>query len=288
MKPGCAGRENPGFSRTGFSKIRQELYFHHETSGHWRFSSSMIRAIIVDDERPSREALHAYLRDFCPQVEIAALCDSVKSASQAIAEFKPDLIFLDIEMPNGSGFDLLRMFQPPDFKVIFVTAFSQYAINAFRYSATDYLLKPVKVDELIEAVQKAEREIMAGQQQENLLHMLREMKTNPSQPATLVVPNASGFVVVKIDEIIFCEAEGYCTRFHLEGKPVVTSSKNLKYYEEMLRERSFLRVHHSYLVNPAQVRGYSNQGEVLLNGNLKCPLGSSYKTSFLHRFAKMK
>lgn len=106
----------------------------------------MLNTIVVDDERPSREALSTYLRDYCRDVQVVSECDSVKSAYKAIVEHKPKLVFLDIEMPNGNGFDLLSLFNPIDFKVIFVTAFSEYAIKAFRFSAADYLLKPVKVD----------------------------------------------------------------------------------------------------------------------------------------------
>ena len=248
----------------------------------------MIRAIIVDDEKPSREALHTYLLDFCPKVEVIALCESATSAARAIEAHNPDLVFLDIEMPNGSGFDLLEKFPHPTFRVIFVTAYSRYAVDAFRYSATDYLLKPLKVEELVEAVEKAERAIQSGIDHANLLQLMMHLKSDHFQPQNLVISNSSGFVVVRIDEIILCEAEGYCTRFHLTGRPVVTSSRNLKYYEDMLRDKGFIRVHHSFLANADMVCGYNNQGEVVLKGDLKCPLGSSYKSNFLRRFAKLK
>src|ERR1035437_4787774 len=118
-----------------------------------------IKTIIVDDEKPSREALVNYITEYCPDIEIVSECKSIKTAYKSISELKPQLVFLDIEMPNGSGFDLLKMFETIDFKVIFITAFSDYAIQAFRFSATDYLLKPVKVIELIDAVAKVQQEL---------------------------------------------------------------------------------------------------------------------------------
>ena len=130
----------------------------------------LLKAIVVDDETPSREALSTYIRDFCPIVRIVAECNNARAAYQSILEQRPHLVFLDIEMPNGDGFDLLRMFKTIDYKVIFVTAFSEYALRAFRFSASDYLLKPVKVDELVEAVNKVNQELASRQTNLNLQH----------------------------------------------------------------------------------------------------------------------
>ncbi|NJO69478.1 MAG: response regulator, partial [Bacteroidetes bacterium] len=133
----------------------------------------MLKTIVVDDEMPSRDALSNYIRDYCSDLEIVAQCDSVKTAYKAILEFKPGLVFLDIEMPNGNGFELLKLFQPIGFKVIFVTAYSDYAIKAFRFSATDYLLKPIKIDELVEAVNKVKIELVTSDSFVNI-QMLRD------------------------------------------------------------------------------------------------------------------
>lgn len=237
--------------------------------------------IVVDDEKPSREALVTYIRDFCTGVEIVAECDSIKSAFQAIQKFRPHLVFLDIEMPNGNGFDLLQLFKNPSFKVIFVTAFSDYAIRAFRFSAIDYLLKPVKVDELIEAVDKVKQEILSISDNQNLVNLMGNLNATGQNYQKLVVPNNKGFVVINLADIIMCQADGYLTHFYLTENRKIHGTKSLKYYEEIFEKGCLFRVHRSYLVNLAHVKGYSHQGEIKLTDNLSCPLSDSFKHRFI-------
>jgi two-component system LytT family response regulator len=243
-----------------------------------------IKSIIVDDEKPSRDALKTYILDFCPDIEIAAECDSVKTAYQAIVEHKPQLIFLDIEMPNGNGFDLLQLFKTPQFKVIFITAFSDYAIRAFRYSATDYLLKPVKVDELVEAVNKIKLEIEKDFSNLNLQVLLEGLANGNINKQSLVVRDTKGFTVIKIQDLIMCEADGYCTHLYLTGNRKILSTKSLKNFEELLDNHQLIKVHRSHIVNLSKINGYSRQGEIHLDENLTCPLGDNYKQHFLERF----
>jgi two-component system LytT family response regulator len=247
--------------------------------------TKLLKTIVVDDEKPSREALATYIRDFCPGVEIVAECDSVKSAYQAIMVHHPHLVFLDIEMPNGNGFDLLQLFKSPDFKVIFITAFSDYAIRAFRYSASDYLLKPVKVDELIEAIDKVKQELLIGQDNLNLLTLMENLNPGGNPPIKLVVPNNRGFAVINTAELIMCQADGYVTHFYMLGKIKISSSKILKHYVEVFDHQLF-RVHRSYLINLAHVKGYTLLGDVLLADNLSCPLGITYKQHFIEALGK--
>jgi two-component system LytT family response regulator len=248
----------------------------------------LLTAIVVDDEKPSREALSTYIRDFCPNVKVISECENAKSAYQTILEHHPKLVFLDIEMPNGDGFDLLRMFKRIDFKVIFVTAFSEYALNAFRFSATDYLLKPVKVDELVEAVAKVKEELALQHTNLNLQMLMEGLSHKESSHNDLVIPSTKGFTVIKIPELIMCEADGYCTHFYLTGKEKITSSKNLKHYEELLSDHRMMRVHHSNLINLEHVKGYCHQGEISLSEEICCPLGNNYKAQFLEVFGKKK
>ncbi len=245
-----------------------------------------LTAIVVDDEKPSREALSTYIKDYCPGVTIVLECNNVQSAYKSIVEQRPDLVFLDIEMPNGDGFDLLRMFKTIDFKVIFVTAFSEHALRAFRFSASDYLLKPVKIDELIEAIDKVRQEIILKQTNINLQMLLERLSPQQHNTHNLVISSAKGFKVVIIDDLIMCEADGYCTNFYVTGKGKITSSKNLKYYEGLLTGHPFVRVHHSNLVNLHHIKGYSHQGEISLSDEICCPLGNSYKSHFLEIFGK--
>lgn len=250
--------------------------------------SQVLKAIIVDDEKPSREALANYIFEFCSQVEIVAECPSAKSAFKSITQHNPQLVFLDIEMPRGNGFDLLKMFRNVPFKVIFVTAFSDYAIQAFRVSAADYLMKPVKVSELIEAVGKVQRELDRDDSYQIIHALLSNLESPSGESGKLVIPDQKGFQVINTPDIVFCKADGYCTTFHLGDHSVICSSKNLKYYEELLPVSMFMRVHHSFLVNITQVTGYTNHGEILLKNGGICPLSSAYKVAFLKLFKKFK
>jgi two-component system, LytTR family, response regulator len=242
--------------------------------------SKVLKAIVVDDEKPSREALTTYIRDFCPGVEIVAECDSVKPAYQAILKYQPQLVFLDIEMPNGNGFDLLRTFKTPSFKVIFVTAYSEYALRAFRFAAADYLLKPVKVDELVEAVNKVKHDIDNEYTNLNLQILMEDLAHQNNHLYQLVVPDNKGFTVVKIADLIMCEADGYCTHLYLTGKRKICSTKSMKHFEDIFANQQIIRVHRSFLVNLSKITGYTKQGEIRLEENLCCPLGNNYRQQF--------
>jgi two-component system, LytTR family, response regulator len=246
----------------------------------------MIKAIVVDDEAPSREVMCNYLRDFCNDVEVVATASSVKSGYRAIQKHNPDVVFLDIEMPDGKGFDLLQMFSNIDFRVIFVTAYSEYAIRAFRVNAADYLLKPVKIDELNTAVEKIRTENKWSYEAEKVAGLLKSLAENSTFQPTIVVSNIKGFEVLKINEIIMCKADGYCTNFYLAGNKKVISSKNLKQFEDLLSEHNVIRVHHSYLVNLGHVQSFTRQGEIILSENNKASLGDSFRNAFLGRFSR--
>ncbi|MBN1107121.1 MAG: response regulator [Bacteroidales bacterium] len=246
----------------------------------------MIRAIVADDEAPSREVMTNYLRDYCTDVEVVATASSVKTAYRAIQKYNPDVVFLDIEMPDGKGFDLLQMFEKITFSVIFVTAYSEYAINAFRVNAVDYLLKPVKIDELITAVDRIRKSNIHEIEQKNVASLIRSLGESMSFQPTVVVSSIKGFEVLKINEIIMCKADGYCTNFFIEGNKKVVSSKNLKQYEDLLTKNNIVRVHHSYLINLIHVKSFTRQGEILLSEDNKAFLGDSFRSSFMKLFSR--
>lgn len=238
-----------------------------------------LKAVVVEDEKPSREALVSYIKEFCPGLEVVSACRTVKEAHRAIVEHEPQIVFLDIELPGGDGFSLLKKFRRIDFCVIFITAWSEYATKAFRFSATDFLLKPVRISELIEAVEKA-RQYLRYKDFTNLETLLENLE-NPAEPMhKLIIPNQKGFVAVNLSEIIMCQADGYCTGFYLEGGRKITSSHHLKHFEGLLPSRMFMRVHNSSIINLHHVKGYSNQGEISLSGGHTAPLSRTHREEF--------
>lgn len=248
----------------------------------------MIRSVIIDDEKLGREVLQTDLNHYCQDIQVIGMADSMKSGRKIIEEFKPDLVFLDIEMPNGSGFDLLRSYEQINFKVIFITAHNEFALNAFRFSATDYLTKPVGPRELREAVEKVKHEIML-EINSGSLEVLLKIAREPQQTInTIVIPNTQGFIVANINDIIYCQSDAYITRFQMTDGRVITSSHNLKHYEDMLSLKCFLRVHNSFLINLNHVTGFINEGTIQLINNHKTPLGNTYRRRFLEYFMKMR
>ena len=246
----------------------------------------MLRTIVIDDEKLSREVICNYLKEYCTDIDVVATASSVKTAWKTIKKYNPDFIFLDIEMADGKGFDLLTMFEKISFKVIFVTAYSEYAVKAFRFSAVDYLLKPVKIDELISAVEKIRKLNDQVTNIDLVSNLIKNLNNGSAAPDTLVIPHLKGFEVLKIPEIIMCQADGYCTNFYLMGNKKIVSSRNLKHYNELLEDHGFIRIHHSYLININHVSGYSRQGEVFLSEDNKAFLGDSYRNLFIKRFVR--
>jgi two-component system LytT family response regulator len=249
-------------------------------------SSRKLHTIVVDDEKLSREVLCNYLDEYCPEVEVIDTASSIKTAYKKILKTSPDFIFLDIEMGDGKGFDLLSLFEEINFKVIFVTAYSEYAVKAFRYSAVDYLLKPIKIDELCEAVKKVKGKEETDADPLNLRTLVSNLKNGSVQVPNLVIPHLKGFQVLKIPEIIMCQADGYCTNFYLTGNRKIVSSKNLKHFYSLLFEHNFIRIHNSYVINLEHVTAYNRQGEIELTESHTAHLGDSYKNDFVRRFTR--
>ncbi|MGB8490121.1 MAG: LytTR family DNA-binding domain-containing protein [Bacteroidales bacterium] len=246
----------------------------------------MLRTIVIDDELPAREVVCNYLKEYCRDVEVVATAATVKGGYRAIRKYHPDFIFLDIEMADGKGFDLLTMFGKIDFKIVFITAYSEYAVRAFRCSAVDYLLKPVKIDELITSVERVRAMQEIGQGNQLVYELLRNLRSESALPQTLVIPNVKGFEVLRIPDIIMCQADGYCTNFYLTGGKKCTSSKNLKHFNELLADNNFIRIHHSYIINIDHVASYTRQGEIILTEGIRASLSDTYKASFINRLGR--
>ncbi len=204
----------------------------------------MINCIIVDDEPKSRESLKILLEDFCQNVGVKALCQDVAEAVEAIQTHKPDVVFLDIHLQRETGFDLLTRLNDVNFEVIFTTAYSEYAIKAFKFSAIDYLLKPIDIEELKRALAKVEKR-MSDTISDRLKQLIQNLKAPSTENYKLALPTSDGLVFVKVNDILYCEASSnYTLIFTFDGKKHVVS-RTLKEYEDMLSEHNFFRIHNS-------------------------------------------
>ena len=224
----------------------------------------MLNALIVDDEIHCCEVLETLLQKYCPEVNVVASCHSVAEAVEALSTYKVKLVFLDIEMPHGNGFELLQKLPHIDFDLIFTTSYDQYAIKAIRYSALDYLLKPIDREELQAAVKKAaERSQPIPQQQ--LEKLLQQMQQPQNTRHHIALPTMEGLQMVAIDSIVSCTSKSNYTILQCKEAQKMVVSKTLKEIELVLADHRFIRVHHSHLVNLHEVRKYiRGEGGMLL------------------------
>jgi two-component system, LytTR family, response regulator len=223
-----------------------------------------MKAIIVDDEKHCRESLQAMLRMHCPDVEVAAVCPDAITAIATIGTHRPDLVFLDIEMPRMNGFDMLQQLSLIDFEIIFTTAYDQYAIRAIKCSALDYLLKPVDADELKLAVNKLKSRPRHNMEKEQLQQVVSNLSNTAQQDFKLIIATLDGNYFLLPEEVIYCEGNDNYTHFHLTKGRKLVSAKTLKEYEEMLAEQGFLRIHKSYLVNLKYAVKFSKSNSTLI------------------------
>lgn len=233
----------------------------------------MLRVIIVDDEKASRDTLAGLLKRYCQNVEVIAQAEGYENGLEVIGKNTPDLVFLDIQMPDGSGFKLIEDLGEIKFDVIFTTAYDQYAIKAIKYSALDYLLKPVVPDDLVAAVKKAEQKKNLGQMSQNI-QILLENLTQKNEPRKIVLSTAEKMHIVEIDDIIRCESDDYYTRFFFMDGKTLLISKTLKENEELLGEKHFIRPHKSHLVNIKYIKGFlkNDGGYIVMSDGTKVPV----------------
>ena len=228
-----------------------------------------MRALIIEDMPQAVAVLEADLATYCPEVEVTGVAHSVVSAAKLLRQQKPDLIFLDILLGDGTGFDLLEIFPGLDARIIFVTASDEFALRAFRYAAVDYLLKPIEPEQLQDAVRRAQKQI--GGTRESL-SVLQEAIARPDVlPSRISLHTQERILVVEVDQIVRCEADDNNTRFLLASGEKVFVTRTLKHYEQLLEGHGFMRVHQSHLVNFRYVRGLEKKegGYLLLkNGDM--------------------
>jgi two-component system LytT family response regulator len=244
----------------------------------------MLKCVIVDDELKSRESLKKMLTMFCEGIEVAAICQNVNEGLDAISQFKPDIVFLDIQMQGETGFDLLAKLKSIDFEVIFTTAHSEYAIRAIKFSAIDYLLKPIDVTELQQAVEKVKSK-QNGNIVERMQQLLQNMKSPSPENYKLALPTAEGLTFIKVNDIIYLKASGnYTEIFMREGQKHLVS-RHLKEYDDMLSEQSFFRIHHSTLINVNFIKNYvrGEGGYVIMSDSASLDVSRRKKEAFLEK-----
>jgi two-component system LytT family response regulator len=248
----------------------------------------MLRTVIVDDEPDAVKFIESIIGEYCPNIEVVGKAHSAREGAQVITDTHPDLVFLDVQMPHGSGFDLLSSFQEKSFDVIFVTAFNHYAIQAIKFSAVDYILKPINISEFIEAVNKVE-EKRASMEYKNLnYHALMENLKAP-RPTKLAIPTSEGIEYLNTVEIIRLEADRSYTWFYMTGNRKYLVSRNLKEYQELLNDMNFFRPHNSHLVNLEHVKKFIRHegGYIEMTDNSSVPISRGKRDLFLVQMGRI-
>jgi two-component system, LytTR family, response regulator len=248
----------------------------------------MLKAVIIDDEPHAREKLKLLLERYCADVSIAGSAKDATEGLDLIRRLNPDLVFLDIEMPVLTGFDLLKELGQIDFEIIFTTAHDHYAIKAIKFSALDYLLKPIDLDQLREAVQKAAERKEAKKSVLQYQVLKANLEKQHTAMEQLAVPAQTGMIFIKTGDIVYCEADSNYTKIFLLNKQKIVSSRTLKEYEELLTDNGFIRIHHSYLVNKSHVREYikGEGGQVIMKEGSALPVSRRKKEEVMAKLKK--
>jgi two-component system LytT family response regulator len=241
------------------------------------------KAILIDDEERSRQTLRGLLTRYCPEVTVIGEADSVTQAREVLAKESPDVVFLDIQLPDGSGMDLLEQLPVRNFDVVFTTAYNEYSLKAFQYAALHYLLKPISHTQLRDAVSRLRRPATEPDERFRVMQeQLNETRTS------IVLASLDGFSVVEIDTVIRCEADSNYTRlFFTKEKPFV-ASRNLSHFEDLLNDAGFVRIHNKHLVNVKHVRQYhrGRGGFIEMTDGSQVEVSVRKKDEFLETLAK--
>jgi two-component system, LytTR family, response regulator len=248
----------------------------------------MLKVVIIDDEPDAVKFIQGIIGEYCPSLRVAGTANSARDGVSVITQAQPDLVFLDVQMPHGSGFDLLSSFPQKSFDVIFITAFNHYAIQAIKFSAVDYILKPVNISELIDAVSKVEQK-RASSEYRNLdySHLLENLSA--PVPSKLAIPTSDGIEYLNTADIIRIEADRSYSWFYLTEKRKYLVSRNLKEYQELLQDMSFFRPHNSHLINMHFVKKFIRHegGYIEMTDGSNVPISRGKKDLFLLQMAKI-
>jgi len=248
----------------------------------------VIRTVLVDDESDSIRMLQNFLEKYCPQVSVVGTADGVETAAMLIRSSQPDLVFLDIEMTHGNAFDLLNQLQPVKFQVIFVTAFDNHAVRAFKYSAVDYLLKPVNIGELCAAVERLSGKFVQSNVLDRISVLLQNVGERDWSEQKMAIHAANGISFVSLRDIIRLEARGPYTVIHLTSKEKVLATGSIKEYEGLLPVGGFYRIHQSHIINLNKIKRYQRGrgGFVIMDDDTSIEVASRRRDEFVQRLLK--
>jgi len=243
-----------------------------------------MKILLIDNEKEVRELLKDMIEAVAPGIHQLDEADGVANGLQKINAFKPDIVFLDVEMGDGTGFDLMNKIPHPSFQLIFTTAHNKYAVQAFKCSAIDYLLKPIDITELENSLQKANTNIDGSNLGKQLTVLMQQLSNKEAGDKQIVLKDSEASYFVKVADILYCEAEGSYTKFYLSSEKPIIISKTLSTYEELLGVYGFIRTHHSYLVNSARIKMYdkTDGGTLILDTGHTVPISHRKKDYVMH------
>ena len=242
-----------------------------------------LTAILIDDESNSRNALHQKLMEHCPGICIVSECENGEQGIIAIEKQKPDVVFLDVEMPRMNGFFMLQQLKERNFEIIFTTAYDQYAIQAIRFSALDYLVKPIEIKALKEAVEKVRARRSSEIPNQRIETLLYNLINEKRQSSRIAIPSQDSIQFVQLEDIVYLEAESNYTSIFLQDATRILVSKTLKEFEDLLPTAHFFRVHHTYIINKNHMRKYlkGDGGQVLMSNGVTIDVSRRKKEEFI-------
>jgi two-component system LytT family response regulator len=250
----------------------------------------MIKTLIIEDEEKSRDVLLKIIQKNCPELNVIGMASNVSEGVEKIKSLNPELVFLDITMPDGSGFDVLEQVQGYKFDLIFATASNHHAVRAFKYSACDYLLKPIDAEELKTAVSRIMERKNQVPDMQNLNFLIQQLKRADDNYQKITLPTGNAYEIINLKDIIRCEADGSYTNFYLSDKRKLMVSASLKHYEELLPENDFIRVHHHNLINMNHVLRFLKEdgGYAVMSDGSKIEISRRKKEQFMDRLKNFK
>jgi len=246
----------------------------------------MINAVIIDDEKSARESLRSIIQSYTPDVDVKDEGIDMETGLQIIQKHTPELVFLDIQMPDGSGFELLKKLPKLDFKLVFVTAYEEYAVRAFRFSAFDYLLKPIDPDDLVSTINNVKSSIEKEDAELKLKAFMANIDNISKEVKKIVLKTNESIYLVNVNDIIHCLSQGNYTEFYLTGKRKILVSRTLKEFESMLSPYGFFRAHQSHLINLGEIDKYEKRegGHLVMSDGSNIPVSTRKKEQLIKFF----